>query len=102
MAQAQQFVRPTTISTTSRPERSPTHWDMGQIALYFGLISISIAFCLPFIWLVSTSLKPPAEVFSSSWIPSELHTQNYRDVFEQAPVGLWLRNSLIVSVLASV
>src|SRR4051794_38358645 len=76
----------------------PRRWPLGQIALYVTLVAISILFCLPFLWLVSTSLKPPAEVFSSSWIPSEAHTKNYADVFHQSPVGTWLRNSLMVSV----
>jgi multiple sugar transport system permease protein len=66
------------------------------------LVVVSILFCLPFLWLVLTSLKPPAEVFSQSWIPSEIHTKNYTDVFHQAPVAMWLRNSLLIAVLGAV
>ncbi len=89
-------------STTPRISGARPHWNPSQVALYFALIGISIVFCLPFLWLVTTSLKPPAEVFSSSWIPSEIHTKNYSDVFHQAPVGVWLRNSLMISVLSAV
>jgi multiple sugar transport system permease protein len=90
---------PRASATRAVPRR---RWPLSQIALYFTLVTISILFCLPFLWLVSISLKPPAEVFSSSWIPSEVHTKNYTDVFHQSPVGLWLRNSLLVSVLGAV
>lgn len=91
----------TKASATSRhPASRPVHW--GQIGLYIALVAVSMLFCLPFLWLVLTSLKPPAEVFSKSWIPSEIHTKNYTDVFNQAPVAMWLRNSLMIAVLGAV
>jgi multiple sugar transport system permease protein len=86
---------------TMREQPARRGVPLGQIALYVGLVAISIVFCLPFLWLVLTSLKPPAEVFSSSWVPSSVHTKNYSDVFHQAPVAMWLRNSLLVSVLGA-
>jgi multiple sugar transport system permease protein len=91
----------TKASAASRqPARRNMQW--GQIGLYVVLVAVSILFCLPFLWLVLTSLKPPAEVFSKSWIPSEIHTKNYTDVFSQAPVAMWLRNSLLIAVLGAV
>ena len=89
-----------TRSIASRqPARRTVRW--GQVGLYLVLVTVSILFCLPFLWLVLTSLKPPAEVFSKSWIPSEIHTKNYSDVFSQAPVAMWLRNSLLIAVLGA-
>ncbi len=70
-----------------------------DLPVYVALTTLAIIFCLPFFWLTMTSLKPPAEVFSDSWLPSEWHVKNYTDVFKAGPVGRWLLNSVIVAVL---
>lgn len=73
---------------------------VASLGLHAALFALSAVFTLPFIWLILTSLKPPAEVFSGELIGSDIHFQNYRDVFENAPVARWLLNSTIISVLA--
>jgi multiple sugar transport system permease protein len=85
----------------SQPPRQRRGW-MRDAALYLALFLLSALFALPFAWLVSTSLKPPAEVFSDSFIGSDIHFENYTDVFRSAPVGRWLLNSTIVAVLGVV
>jgi len=72
----------------------------GQLAIQFALVVLALLFCLPFLWLVLTSLKPADEVFSANWIPSEWRWENYRDVFEVAPVLTWLWNTLVITALA--
>jgi multiple sugar transport system permease protein len=84
-----------------RPSRQRRGWTR-DAGLYLALFFISALFALPFAWLVSTSLKPPAEVFSDSLIGSDIHFENYRDVFRSGPVGRWLLNSTIVAVLGVV
>ena len=71
-----------------------------QWPLYLILFGFSALFSLPFAWLVLTSLKPPDEVFDNSWIPSQIVTGNYQDVFNVAPVWRWMLNTAIISVLA--
>jgi len=83
-----------------QPGGSPRHQGTGQIGTYLLLVALSALFSIPFVWLVLTSLKPESEVFSPGWIPHPVATGNYIDVFRYAPVLTWLRNSLIVSVLA--
>ncbi len=84
-----------------RRPRTPRPW-VREAALYLSLLLLSAVFALPFAWLISTSLKPPAEVFSSGFIGSDIHFENYQDVFRYAPVGRWLLNSTIVAVLGVV
>lgn len=71
-----------------------------NIVLYLILFAMSALFTIPFLWLVLTSLRPPARVFDPGFFPSEIHLKNYSDVFRYAEVGLWFRNSLIISLLA--
>lgn len=92
-------VAPRTMLTPTAPRRSFVPSD---IPLYLLLLALSAIFTLPFLWLILTSLRPPARVFDPGFFPSELHPQNYLDVFRFAEVGMWFRNSLIISVLAVV
>jgi multiple sugar transport system permease protein len=65
------------------------------------LIGCSLMFLAPFAWLVSASLKVRSEVFGPEWIPDPIAWENYVKVWEAAPVLSWLRNSLLVGVLAA-
>ncbi len=89
----------TARSDTTRRKGPVERIDRQTILLYLGLFGLSILFSIPFLWLVLTSLKPPADVFDSRWIPETMTLQNYRDVFRLAPVSTWLRNSFLIAVL---
>jgi multiple sugar transport system permease protein len=89
-------------SAISKPERKHRRIETERVLIYMLLIGLSILFCIPFLWLVLTSLKPPAEVFSDQLFGSDIHTKNYSDVFRYAPVWTWLRNSFLVAGLGVV
>ncbi|MCB0072122.1 MAG: carbohydrate ABC transporter permease [Caldilineaceae bacterium] len=58
---------------------------------------------MPLAWTLSTSLKSLQQiaVWPPEWIPNPVMWRNYIDVFSVAPVGLWLRNSMVL-VIANV
>ncbi len=66
-----------------------------------GLVVASVLFMTPFLWLLSASLKTRAEVFNGELLPNPVMWSNYLRVFEAAPVGLWLLNSVMVATLAA-
>lgn len=72
---------------------------LSSVGLYAG-IAVLVAFCLvPFLWIVSSSLKSPGQLYTIppqlfSWPP---HFDNYRDVFSGRPFALNILNSAIVS-----
>jgi len=84
-------------------ERQPgeRRLDWRQTAVYAALIALATLFTIPFLWLISTSLKPPDQVFSDEWIPNVIAFDNYADVFRYAPVFRWLRNSFLVATLGA-
>ena len=58
---------------------------------------------VPLLWLVSTSLKGPAEdIFTSppGLLPAQPSLEAYARLFEGSPMVAYLRNSAIVSGLA--
>lgn len=56
----------------------------------------------PFLWMVSTSLKPAAQVMTTAieWLPREVTLANYAEVLDY-PVGRWALNSLLVAGTAT-
>lgn len=66
---------------------------------YVLLLGLSVAFALPFLWMISTSLKPQDEVFAypPTFIPTSFEWRNYRDGWNILPFSTFLRNSLIVT-----
>lgn len=71
------------------------------IFVYGLLIGVSAVLTLPFLWMFSASLKGSEEIFSipPTWIPQEVHWDNYAEVFAQMPFLLYLRNTAYVTVL---
>lgn len=66
-----------------------------------GLCAFSVVFLYPFAWLVSASLKPRSDVFDNRLIPEVLTFDNDVAVWQEAPMALWLVNTVIVTVLAT-
>ena len=61
-------------------------------------VAVMVIIAFPFYWMVSTSLKDYTEAlqFPPTLFPSSLHWENYAHVFEIVPIGLYLRNSVVV------
>lgn len=92
-----------TIHTHNRTRAAKRQQVMGRVVLYALAISASILFMLPFAWTVFSSLKSPSELymFPPRWLPATPRFYNYVEVFEVAPFGRWLWNSVIVAVLGT-
>ena len=67
------------------------------------LLLLALAMLVPLLWLVSTSLKGPAEnIFASppALLPAQPSFEAYGRLFAEHPMGSYLLNSAIVSGLA--
>ncbi|MCG7344709.1 carbohydrate ABC transporter permease [Sporosarcina sp. ACRSL] len=70
----------------------------------YGLLGIgSILMLLPFVWMISTSLKSGNEVMMMPpiWIPETFRFDNYVEAFKKAPFATYFLNSVIVMVLST-
>ncbi len=72
------------------------------------LIVLSIAFLFPFLWLLSTALKPIKETMTSppTWIPSEWQWGNFAKAIEHGyeslhyyPLLVYARNTIVLCLL---
>lgn len=64
------------------------------------LSAVAVLTAAPFLWMLSTSLKPGADVFASppKWIPDPLTLHAYRVALTQLPFGRYLFNSVLVTL----
>ncbi len=70
---------------------------LGRIALY-GLLGLAaLTFIYPFLWMASTTFKPPIETGGLSLIPDNPTLDNYRTMWARAPFGRALLNSALVA-----
>jgi multiple sugar transport system permease protein len=68
--------------------------------VYCFLILVGATMILPFIWMLSTSLKDPGDVFNypPEWIPSPLVLANYVKSWLAVPFARGYLNSIVVAV----
>ncbi len=68
-----------------------------RAAIYTVLGLAALTFIYPFLWMVSTTLKPPAEVGTLALLPETITFENYRVMWQRAPFGRALLNSAFVA-----
>ena len=76
----------------------------GRLAKHALLALCALFFIAPFLWMLSTALKPASEVlvYPPRLIPSALHFDNFVAAWNAAPFGTYLKNTLLVTGLDTV
>lgn len=71
-----------------------------RLLLHAVLLTVGVIFLLPFVWSISTSLKPMSDLFQvvPKLIPSQIRWQNYADVLDVVPFARMYANTIIVTV----
>jgi len=77
---------------------------IGHLALHAVLIAGSVVMLLPFIWMLSTSLKEPRQIFTYPpvWIPSPIAWENYPATVSAMPFGRFYFNSFVVATSVTI
>lgn len=76
---------------------------LGKVVLYAILMAGAVLVTIPFIWMVSSSLKPQAQLvaFPPIWIPDPILWQNYPKALTALPFARFIANTLIIAVGAT-
>jgi ABC-type glycerol-3-phosphate transport system permease component len=83
-----------------------TRWRVRRLsaraAVYLGAGLLVLQAAFPFLWMVSTSLKPPVEVFAQppSFVPDAPTLENFHRLFTGTNFLVYFWNSVVVSGLA--
>lgn len=73
--------------------------DQLILTVVLGIIGFIVIF--PFIWMLCTSFKSGAEVYSLNLIPKNFSLDNFRTVIEKSNFPLWFKNSLLVGFITT-
>ena len=93
------------------PRRSSASFSARQtkdrirgIAIHIALIPAAFVFLLPFLWMLSTALKPDSQLYAYPpiWIPNPLQWENFPKTVTFVPFFLYLRNTVIISLSSMV
>jgi multiple sugar transport system permease protein len=102
-------IRPATATTvpareqTARPGRRLRR--QLRLAPAYALLALGGIFALvPFIWMISTSLKTRDQLFTfpPEWVPEPIAFNNYAEAWTALPFTVMLGNSVFVTALAMV
>jgi multiple sugar transport system permease protein len=74
-----------------------------QICWTISLCIVAIPFVFPFLWMISSGLKGPLEIFGQpSLMPTSFRWNNYVEVFNYQPFARQYFNSLYIAVTVTV
>lgn len=74
-----------------------------RLVMYLLILGLAFVFIYPFIYMITTSLMSDADLNSTSvaWLPTEIKFENYAIALQIMDITRYIRNSAIVTVLAS-
>ena len=84
---------------TTRPRRR-----LAQLGVQAFLAAGALVVLLPYLWMVSASLKFEEDIFrvGPDVIPTRIRWQNYADAWNQYPLGRWMLNTFLVASIETV
>ena len=97
-------VRLSTAESTRARVADSRRSGWGTRALvWFLLCAGSLLMTLPFLWMVSTSLKETSQiwVFPPQWIPNPIVWQNYTEALTILPFGRYALNTSIITIVTT-
>ena len=77
---------------------------LGKVAVYIILILIALIMVIPFLWMLSASIKSDREVFQMSpfvWIPENPKWSNYTDIWTKIPFGKFVLNTVYLTLVVT-
>ena len=76
---------------------------VGRIVLYAFLVFFLIVALVPFVWMISSSLKSSTDVFTipMHWIPETFRWENYVEIWQKVPLLTYFKNTAIVAVVVT-
>ncbi len=80
-------------------QRGVAHWRSWLLtALVWG---VALLFLVPFLWMISSSLKPNYQIFEvpPRWIPDPPRFENYVEALTMLPFDRYVVNTAVISVL---
>ncbi|MBI9048895.1 MAG: carbohydrate ABC transporter permease [Anaerolineaceae bacterium] len=85
-------------------EKKKKKISFGKVSAYVLLTLGALIMIVPFIWMISTSLKDQQQLFAwpPNWLPNPFVWSNYTEVFSRINFGLYSWNTLKITVTVTI
>lgn len=92
----------TAAHTSKSGPVTPGH-ALTAAAKYVVLLAFTIVALVPFVWMISSSLKTSVDVFTipMKWIPETFHWENYLDIWQKVPLLTYFKNTAVVAIIVT-
>lgn len=77
---------------------------IGKIVVYVILILIAAVMIVPFLWMLSASIKSDREVFQMNpfvWIPAKPRWDNYVKIWTKIPMFTFVKNTVFLTIVVT-
>lgn len=77
---------------------------LGKVIVYVILILIALIMIIPFLWMLSASIKSDREVFQMNpfvWIPENPKFSNYHDIWTKIPFAKFVGNTVYLTIIVT-
>lgn len=82
---------------------SKKRFPIGKILVYAALILLTFITIIPFVWMLSSSLKLNKDVFQwpMEWIPSDPKWENYINIWTRIPLLKFITNTAFLTIVVT-
>ena len=93
----------TTLHQKSIRKDNPVLAAVVRVIIYIVLIALAVFTLIPFVWMISSSLKLDREVFAypMKWIPETFHWENYKLIWLRVPLLTYFMNTAFIAVVVT-
>ena len=77
---------------------------LGKVFVYIILILLALIMVVPFLWMLSASIKSDREVFQMNpfvCIPENPKWSNYSDIWTKIPFGIFVKNTVYLTIVVT-
>lgn len=92
------------LAVNKKRKSKRTHSIVMKVALYLVLIIITVVMIVPFLWMLSASIKSNREVFLMDpfvWIPDVPKWDNYVRIWTKIPLLKFVENTVILTIVVT-
>ena len=81
----------------------PARFSLRGLAANIVLVAAAGLFLIPFLWMLSSALKPNYQIFSvpPQWMPNPPRWENFSEALTILPFGRYTLNTLVITVLTT-
>ena len=76
---------------------------IARTIVFILLIALALFTLIPFVWMISSSLKLDREVFSypMKWIPETFRWENYSLIWQKVPLLTYFKNTAFIAIVVT-